>query len=1591
MKNPVTTKLLSQARKNKKLSKADLDFLADYYHRLSGQDYSSDRSGALITSALKHRELGKRRKSEQCRIDILTDESTENSGTSVINIITDDQPFLINSLIICLNELRKTPLRIIHPNFLARRDGRGNLKQLTRFKSGTHAELVDDSIIEAFIQFEVAYITDSEARDLTDQIQNVIRSIRTVVEDWPNMRKSALILAADVESRQAGPKFAEYGELLRWMEQDHFAFLGYGEAEVSGSGQNLKYKIDKESLKGVLRVIWEEHKKPSDAHTAVVEALPPLVQSHLSDVIFTQSRQKSNIHRSNFFDCMLVDHHTGKGQKSKRRVSIIMGFMAGSTAQIPTPDIPHIRNKTQFILNESNLRKGGYAYKELRTMLETLPRQMLFQLDSKTLYGLSMTLLNQQERRKTRAHIHRNICGHFYICLVYVPRDLFNSHLRAQIQDYLLQKLNASQVTFNVYFSESILTRIHYVAYLDDDGIRAQSKIDPLEIERDIQELARDWYDNLQAAAIKKMGANKGSELTARFRGAFPVSYQEEHDCHEALEDINILNQLDSGSITTRVRKAHSGATQIKLYSAGHSISLSNVLPQMENAGMHVKGERPYHVENSEQGLDYWINDFEIEGKSVKDIDLERAHLLEDLFFKTWIGENENDGFNELTLLSGLDWRQVSLLRAYFRYLKQIRLRYSENYVIDALKNNPSLSNALCQYFDARFNPAHKTHKAGKERRAIVKKMEQVATLDEDRILNAFLDVIDNTLRTNFYQKDESGESKTYISIKLDSRSIPRIPEPAPKYEIFVCSPRVEGVHLRGGDVARGGLRWSERPEDFRTEVLGLVKAQRVKNAVIVPVGSKGGFVAKQLPESGREEIQAEVIASYKTFISSLLDITDNLSGKRVIPPKDVVRHDGDDPYLVVAADKGTATFSDIANGLSEDYGFWLGDAFASGGSVGYDHKKMGITARGAWESVKRHFRELGKDIQNQDFTAVGIGDMGGDVFGNGMLLSKHTRLVAAFNHLHIFIDPNPDSAKSWQERKRLFDLPRSSWTDYDSRLISKGGGIYERSAKSITLSAEAKKALGAKKDSYAPADLINLILKSEVELLWNGGIGTYVKASFETHDHAQDRNNDSLRVSADELQCKVIGEGGNLGMTQYARIEYAQRGGLCYTDAIDNSAGVDTSDHEVNIKILLNQALETGQLSAKQRNALLARMENEVAKLVLNNNYVQTQTLSLQAENSQKWMAQQVRSIQLLDNKGLLSRAIEFLPEDAEIENRIETKNWFTRPELAVVLSYSKMDLYQDLLDSNLPSDRYLSQTLIDYFPVVLGKKYSKLIAKHRLKREIVCTQITNEMIGVMGPNFHLLLGELTGSSSEAITRAFLVAQELHGTNQIIDRIQKLDNKVSAQTQMQMLESVSGVIDSAVRWILQLTDAENSVDKLLKRYHKDYGKLRTQLRKQKAEPGKQGKSWLAAGTPKDLVQSLEEISALSTATDIVDIAAQCKQEVVSIAEIYRALSDKLDVRWINKAIDELSSENDWHEKAIFSLRHQLRSNLSSLVSEVGSSARSGKAMTRYEQWMASPGQNMSHYMEMKNKLAREGQADFAMLSVLVSELGRIS
>ncbi|MDQ3862666.1 MAG: NAD-glutamate dehydrogenase [Actinomycetota bacterium] len=1120
-------------------------------------------------------------------------------------------------------------------------------------------------------------------------------------------------------------------------------------------------------------------------------------------------------------------------------------------------------------------------------------------------------------------------------------------------------------------------------------------------MERRLVETTRSWADNLYDALIEQCGEEQGTELFRKYRDAFSPGYRAGFLPRTAVSDILRMETLksedDLGMSLYHPIEESEDFLGFKLFKIGDQVSLSKILPLLEDMGVEVVDERPHEVKPG-GSPPIWIYDFGLVHGAGDGLQTgEVKDIFQNAFARAWRGAVENDGFNRLVLRARLTWREISVLRAYCKYLRQTGSTFSQDYMEDALVNNPHIARLIVDLFQARLDPSRRSGAETENERLreeIEEALEAVVSLDEDRILRSFLAVTLATLRTNYYQSTPGGDAKPHLSFKLDPKKIPGLPRPLPRFEIFVYSPRTEGVHLRGGEVARGGIRWSDRREDFRTEILGLMKAQTVKNAVIVPVGAKGGFVVKRPPaQGGREALQQEVVACYKTLIRGMLDITDNISGDEVVPPPDVTRYDGDDPYLVVAADKGTATFSDIANGISAEYGFWLGDAFASGGSAGYDHKEMGITARGAWESVSRHFRELGRDIQKEDFTVVGIGDMSGDVFGNGMLLSRHIKLVGAFNHLHIFLDPDPDPEESFEERERLFELPRSSWTDYDEDLISEGGGIFPRTAKSIPLSEQVREMLDVEAESMTPTELINAMLKAEVDLLWNGGIGTYVKASSERNAEVGDRANDALRVNGNELRCRVVGEGGNLGFTQRGRIEYALSGGRIYMDAIDNSAGVDCSDHEVNIKILLDAIVEAGDMTEKQRNELLASMTGEVGDLVLRDNYQQTQAINQAAALAYPMVDVHARYIHALEHAGRLDRNLEFLPGDEELGERRSENKGLTTPELAILLSYSKITTYQDLLNSDAPEDPYLSRELERYFPTPLRERFREQIHEHRLHRQITATHITNSLLNRNGPSFVFRLGEETGAAAPDIARAYTTAREIFSMRTFWDGIEALDNTVEARLQTRIMLDARKLVERATRWLLRYRRAPLNVGATISHFSEGAAELSELIPSILLDGDREAVSNAAqrlidANVPPDLAERAANLGPMFSALDITDVANSSGEPLEMIAAVYFTLGDRLKLHWLRRHIEALPRDNRWRTLARSALRDDIYNQHASLAAEVLSDTPQDKpAYERIEEWVEANEGPADRTLQVLADINSSGTFDLSTLSVALREI----
>jgi glutamate dehydrogenase len=1571
------------------------EFARQYYGWVDTDDLEDRSPIDAYGAAVSHWTFASRREPGEWKIRIYNpvfEEHGWQSTHTVVEMVNDDMPFLVDSTRMEINTQGYAIHMILHPLMKVRRDDEGRLVEVLPPDADD-----EDAISESVIHVEVDRQTEPEVlEDLKESIEKTLADVRASVEDWLEMRERVSDIVTGLEENP--PAFeeedlAETRAFLEWVEDNNFTFLGYREYDLTTrDGEEALCAVEGSGL-GILR------QTEGGAVSHSFAELPPDVRRLARTpklLNLTKANSRATVHRPSYLDYIGIKKFDGSGKVAgERRFLGLYTFTAYSSSVF---DIPLIRRKVRYVLQRSGFPEGSHNEKDLVEILETYPRDELFQMSKEELFDIAMGILHLQERQRVRIFVRRDTYGRFFSCLVFVPRDRYNTLIRERMQGILLRAFGGENVEYNVRLSESVLARIHFIIYTKPGEA---PEYDEEEIERRIVETTRSWADNLYEALVEQCGEEQGTELFRKYRDAFSPGYRAGFIPRTAVSDILRMETLksedDLGMSLYHPIEEPEDFLGFKLFRLGDQVSLSGILPLLEDMGVEVVDERPHEVK-PEGSAPIWIYDFGLVHGA--DGELQTSEVRENFqnaFARAWRGAVENDGFNRLVLGARLTWREISVLRAYCKYLRQTGSTFSQDYMEDALVSNPHIATLLVDLFKTRLDPSRRnTAEAESERlkEEIEEALEEVESLDEDRILRSFLAITLATLRTNYYQSTPDGDVKSHLSFKLDPTEIPGLPLPLPRFEIFVYSPRTEGVHLRGGSVARGGIRWSDRREDFRTEILGLMKAQTVKNAVIVPVGAKGGFVVKRPPrKGGREALQQEVVACYKTLIRGMLDITDNISGDEIVPPPDVTRYDGDDPYLVVAADKGTATFSDIANGLSAEYGFWLGDAFASGGSVGYDHKEMGITARGAWESVSRHFRELGKDIQNEDFSVVGIGDMSGDVFGNGMLLSRHIKLLGAFNHMHIFLDPDPDPETSFEERQRLFDLPRSSWTDYDENLISEGGGIFPRTAKSIPLSEQVREMLDVEEESLPPTELISAMLKAEVDLLWNGGIGTYVKASTETNAEVGDRANDTLRVNGDELRCHVVGEGGNLGFTQMGRIEFALRGGRIYMDAIDNSAGVDCSDHEVNIKILLDAIVEAGDMTDKQRNELLASMTDEVGDLVLRDNYQQTQAINQALALAHPMVDVHARYLHSLEHEGRLNRNLEFLPGDEELGERRSDNRGLTAPEIAILLSYSKITTYQDLLDSDAPEDPYLSRELERYFPTPLRDRFREQIHEHRLHRQITATHVTNSLVNRCGPSFVFRLGEETGAEAPDIARAYMAAREIFSLRSLWDDMEGLDNVVEAGIQTKIMLDARKLVERATRWLLRYRRTPLDIRGTISHFSDGANELAESIPAilmdgDRAAVENAAGRLIDAGVPKDLAERAAALGPMFPALDITDVANANREPLDTTAAVYFALGDRLKLHWLRRHIEALPRDNRWRTLARSALRDDIFNQQAALTAEVlRNTPQDEPPGERIETWAHTNQGPVHRTMQVLADINSSGTFDLSTLSVALREI----
>ncbi|GAB78365.1 glutamate dehydrogenase [Austwickia chelonae] len=1590
--------------------------LQRYYRHVVTEDLLARRPEDLVGAALSHRSLAGQRPVGSANVRVFTptvEQEGWTTGHTVVEIVTDDMPFLVDSVSAYLARENRSVHLLVHPQLVVRRDAAGVLQEVLDVRG----QEVPDEFgvgVESWMHLQIDRESDPQAREeLAVGLRRVLADVRVAVEDWPRMTQRAQDLAEElVQFPPAGIDNDEVEEaraLLRWLSEGRFTFLGYREytlgsdidgeilEPVPGTGLGLmRYDAENPAASGFNRLTGPVAQKAREKKVLVV----------------TKANTISTVHRPVYLDYVGVKTFSPSGEVTGERRFIGL-FTAGAYTHSVT-QVPYIAQKVQRIIEQSGFAPDSHLAKDLLEVLETYPRDELFQSDVEALSEISTAVVHLHERRQARLFLRKDDYGRYMSCLVYIPRDRYNTTVRLRLEALLKRAFKGESVEYTTRVSESSLARLHFVVRVKQGTEVPDAHLD--ELQRQVTEAARTWAEDLSEAGRAECGEEAAARLLSRWGDAFPEAYKEDFQARVAIADLRHAEQLgDSTDLRLNVYHvpgAPTGERRLKLYRQG-SLSLTAILPIFTDMGLEVTDERPYRLQGAD-GTVVHIYDFGIradqEESWTRGPEGARSRFQE-AFKAIWSGEAESDGFNALVLSAGLDWRQVVILRAVAKYQRQTGTPFTQSYQEGTLTTHSVLARHLVELFEKRFDPDLFGGLASSERQAaqdevierIQAALDDVASLDQDRILRSFLGVIQATLRTNFYQTPRAGEDgfvpdvKPTVCFKLDPKQVPNIPAPRPMFEIWVYSPRVEGVHLRFGKVARGGLRWSDRREDFRTEILGLVKAQMVKNAVIVPTGSKGGFFAKQLPDPAvdRDAWLAEGIASYKLFISSLLDVTDNRVGGEIVPPERVVRHDPEDPYLVVAADKGTAKFSDIANGVAQSYGFWLDDAFASGGSAGYDHKGMGITARGAWESVKRHFRELDVDIQTEEFTAVGVGDMSGDVFGNGMLLSPCTRLVAAFDHRHIFLDPAPDAAVSYAERRRMFDLPRSSWDDYDRALISEGGGVHPRTAKSIALSPQVKERLGIADSVSAmtPAELMKAILLAPVDLVWNGGIGTYVKASTETSAQIGDRANDAIRVDGRDLRCRVVGEGGNLGCSQLGRIEAAAAGVRINTDAIDNSAGVDTSDHEVNIKILLTGMTREGDMTLKQRNALLASMTGDVAGQVLRDNYEQNVLLGNARSQNSVMLAVHERFIRWLEERGELDRALEFLPDEAEINRRKQNGDGLESPELSVLVAYAKLALKSDLSESGLADEPWFRSTLAEYFPPAVRESYLDHLDEHPLRREIIVNSVANSVVNRGGITFMFRAAEETGGSPEQIATAFVIAREIFDLRSFVEAVEQLDNVVSTDIQTRMYLQFRRLLDRSVRWLLQRRPGRVDVAAEIERFSAPIADLGAQLpdllvgeeaERQRAS----AQQMMEAGVPEALAVRWAGLLDLYACLDIVELAQDLDQPVVEVAKVYFATSEHFGVDGMLGRVAELPRKNRWDALARGAMRDDLYSALESLTrSIVTSTELSQEAPQRLASWLETNAAAMERTRAALSGIDDLEQPGLAPLSVALRTL----
>lgn len=1575
------------------------EFVTQFFGTLSFDDLNNFGVDNLYGAALNFWNFFEKRNPDETKISIYNPNDEQHfwqTTHTVVEVLCNDRPFLVDTLRIVINRMESALHLVVHMGGIrVIRNKKGEITEILP----RHCTANPNGIVEAPIFIEIDRQTDPKLLDdLVNEFKIALDKNTAVVDDWQKMRNQVtdIIQELDFAPSSLDPnEVAETKEFLQWIEDHHFTLLGMRDYALIRKKDDIILQSVPGSSYGVLR----EELQPTH-ELQITDMTPEARELMLSQQILVISKTNtiSTVHRSAHTDYIGIKRFNSKGEVIGERR--ILGLYTSEAYNTNPKHIPFLRHKVSSILNKSGLHLRSHAGRVLLNIIETLPRDDLIQGSEEDLLEMSMGIYHMQERRCIRLFHRVDLYHRFLSCLVYVPKDLFTTELRRAMQLILMKSFNASEVTFSTYFGESALARIHFIFRIDP---KTNVEFDFKAIEKRLIEAGRSWFEDLQNLLLGAFGEEKAKFLYNKYRYAIPPVYTASFNPKVALGDIKQIEEIfgkknNLGLNFSRPLGESSQSFRLKIYQNDTTMPLSEALPIIENLGLKAISERPYTFKFSNDE-EVWINDFSMFYANGAEVNIDEIkELFQNAFSRVWFGEVENDGFNQLVLSSGLNSRQVVILRMYAKYFKQIGFTFSQEYIEKSLVAHSHIAKKLVKLFEIRFSPEANETRAENFANLISeieKDLDAVTNLDDDKIIHQYIFAIKATLRTNYYQLDYVGRHKNYISIKLYSRDIPFVPKPYPMYEVFVYSPRFEAVHLRCSKIARGGLRWSDRREDFRTEILGLMKAQQVKNAVIVPNGAKGGFVVKKnfQVSATRDEILAEGISCYKQFMRALLDITDNYINYEITKPKFVVAYDEDDPYLVVAADKGTATFSDIANSISEEYGFWLGDAFASGGSAGYDHKKMGITARGAWESVNRHLFDLGINIDTTDFTVVGIGDMAGDVFGNGMLLSKHIKLLAAFNHMHVFIDPSPNSDVSFKERQRLFNLPGSTWEDYDKKLISAGGGVFKRSLKHIPVSPEMQKLLNIKQTKIEPNALIKLLLQLEVDLLWSAGIGTFVKGKLESSSDVGDRANDALRINGSELKCKAVVEGGNLGLTQLGRVEYALSGGRIYTDFIDNSAGVNCSDKEVNTKILVNEIVNSGDMTIKQRNELLNLMTDNIAKLVLRDNYLQTRSINLSAYQAVRSLELHIRLLDDFEATGKIDRVIEYLPDRKTLMDRNLEGKGLTSPEISVLLCYCKTLLRDGIINSTVPEDVYLNKILVSCFPKLLQEKYQQQMANHPLKREIIATKISNLMLSEMTFSFVYRVQDETGASIEDIVRSYMIAREIMDMDEVWEKIDSLDNVVSSAEQMNIMIVYMRLLRRFVRWFLRFSSAGLDIASMIEKYSKDISQLRKEFincvdGSVKDYYTQNYNDYIELGLPEDSAHLFATDKCLLPALDIAEISHKSKIDILNTAKAYFSIGEFLSLDWIRTQIIIHKTENHWESLSRESLRDDFDWHQRQLTLSILSTKRAVEDFDLHiKSWSENNLSKINRWNSILANLKSSSVLTFTMFFVVIREL----